>query len=297
MNARWRWLILSVCAAAGVAFVALALPSAHVSGRKHGRATLGMDCAVCHTPSGWKVQDKVTGTSGFNHDLTGFPLRGGHLRAACTQCHTGEKAVERSCASCHADAHGGRLGKACDSCHTVSSFQRTDAFALHSRTRLPLTGMHVLVDCNDCHRRMSSDNFRTVPSQCFACHEGDYRDSRVHPVHDGHTGQPPFPRNCAECHTTAAFAPAVVDPARFAGTQGNALLLDVRAHDRQFVISRGPHQGAACASCHLEMREPRIVRCGSCHAHARAQLTAQHPNMGVPSDGSCMACHPGGAAR
>jgi hypothetical protein len=297
MNTSLRWLLLSVCTAACMAWLGLTISITHVSGKKHGRATLGMDCAVCHTPEGWKVQDQLRGTTGFNHDLTGFPLRGGHLRAACTECHTGEKTVERTCASCHADAHGGRLGKACDTCHTVTSFNRTDAFALHSRTRLPLTGMHVLVDCNDCHRRMSNDNYKTTPSQCFACHEQDYRNPNVHPVHDGSSGSAAFPRNCAECHTTSAFSPAVVASGRFLGTQADSLFIDLRAHDRQFVLSRGPHRGAACASCHLELKEPRIVRCSGCHEHSRAQLTAQHARMPLPSDASCMVCHPGGLAR
>jgi hypothetical protein len=293
-----RWLLGSLLAVLCCAFVGLCVAPAHVSSKRHGRATRGMDCAVCHTAEGWKVRaDLAASDQKFDHDLTGFPLRAGHARAACTQCHDGRKTIERSCSSCHADAHGGKLGKACDSCHTVASFQRTDAFALHSRTRLPLTGMHVLVDCADCHRRMSSDGFSNVPSQCFACHEQDYRRPDVHPAHDGSDGAAPFPRNCAECHRTDAFSPAVVDAGRFLGAQSDALMLDVRAHDRRFVVSRGPHQGAACASCHVQMREPRMVRCTGCHAHGTQKLAAQHPRMATPGDGSCMGCHPGGFAR
>ena len=37
-------------------------------------------CAACHLVEGW---DKVR----FNHDPTGFPLRGGHMTAACAACH------------------------------------------------------------------------------------------------------------------------------------------------------------------------------------------------------------------
>jgi hypothetical protein len=75
------------------------------------------------------------------------------------------------------------------------------------------------------------------------------------------------------------------------------LNFDVRAHDRAFVLSRGSHRGAPCASCHLELKEPRMVRCTGCHAHEPTLLAAQHKNMITPSDGSCLACHAGGAAR
>jgi len=272
------------------------LPREHASGRSHGRATRGIDCGVCHTPEGWKVRDVLQGEAAFDHDRTGFPLRGGHARTACTGCHTGEGELSRACSSCHVDAHGGKLGTQCDRCHVASTFRRTDALALHSQTRLPLTGMHALVECADCHRRSSSDGFRSTPSQCIACHEADYRRPDVHPVHDGSGGAPPFPRNCAECHRTDAFSPAAVPRGRFLGGGVQALQqIDPRAHDRKFVISRGPHRGAPCGSCHVAVERPQWTRCGSCHTPST--LAAQHPRLGTPADGSCVACHAGGLAR
>jgi hypothetical protein len=157
--------------------------------------------------------------------------------------------------------------------------------------------MHVLVDCADCHRRVTSGSYSSVPSQCFACHETDYRRPDVHPVHDGSDGAPPFPRNCAECHRTDAFVPAVIGADRFLSAGSAALALSPREHDRQFVLSYGPHRGAACGSCHVALPEPRLVRCTGCHAHGTDVLAAQHPNLGAPADGSCLACHRGGFAR
>ncbi|MET0342813.1 MAG: hypothetical protein ABW252_17530 [Polyangiales bacterium] len=288
--------ILLVLTATLVAVVASAsLPAQPARGRNHGRATEGLDCGGCHTPASWKMAETFRGAAGFDHDRTGFPLRGGHRAAACTQCHDGRGAVQRACASCHVDAHGGKNGKQCDRCHVASSFTSVDAFAIHSHTRLPLSGMHVLVDCADCHRRSAGDRYGGVPAQCFACHEQDYRRPGLHPVHDGSRGDPPFPRDCQSCHRTDAFAPAVVDAARFAGTQAQALMRDPRAHDRQFVLSRGPHRGAACASCHVNLGQPRATRCSSCHGST--QLAAQHPSTGAPPDGSCLSCHAGGFAR
>lgn len=292
-----RWLSFTLLAALACV-AALAFPSERASGKRHGRATVGMDCAVCHTPAGWQVRPELGSANGFNHDLTGFPLRGGHKRAACTQCHDGRREVERTCVSCHVDDHQGKLGKSCDRCHNANTFKNVDAFTIHSRTRLPLTGMHAVVDCNDCHRRMSSESFSSTPSQCFACHEDDYNRTDVHPVHNGSQGNPPFSRNCAECHRTTAFYPAVVDANRFLSAQNGALSsFDMRAHDRKFVLSRGPHRGAPCASCHSDLREPRMTRCTGCHNHDRPTLAKQHPRMPVPTDGSCLACHAGGFAR
>lgn len=297
MTGKLRAVALTLVATLLCATLALLMPTSHVSGRAHGGATRGLDCGTCHTPDGWRMRDDVRTAKGFDHDLTGFPLRAGHKAAACRECHDGSGPAERACASCHVDAHGGKLGQNCDRCHTANSWRSTDAFTLHSQTRLPLTGMHALVDCADCHRRQSSDNYTTVPSQCFACHEGDYRNAGVHPVHDGSKGDPPFPRNCAECHRTDAFSPALIAADRFLRPNSQMQALDARQHDRHFLLSRGPHRGAPCASCHVEMSAPRIVRCTGCHAHGTAQLAAQHPQTGAPGDGSCLACHAGGFAR
>lgn len=297
MTDKLRFLALASIAIFLCALLALAAPVSRVSGRRHGAATRGLDCGTCHTPEGWRMPDDLRTAKGFDHDRTGFPLRGGHKTAACRQCHDGSGPPERACASCHVDAHGGKLGQNCDRCHTSSSFRNTDAFTLHSQTRLPLTGMHALVDCADCHRRQSSDGYASVPSQCFACHEQDYRSPDVHPVHDGSRGDPPFPRNCVECHNAAAFSPAVVAADRFVRPASQMQMLDARSHDRHFVLSSGPHRGSPCAACHVDLAAPRITRCTGCHAHASTILAAQHPQMGVPGDGSCTACHAGGFAR
>lgn len=280
-----------------VVLVALLTPPSSARGRRHGRAASGLDCSACHTPASWRVRDTLRVAAGFDHDRTGFPLRAGHARAGCVDCHDGKGPLTRACSGCHVDDHGGKLGQACDACHDARSFQKSDAVALHSRTRLPLTGMHVLVDCGDCHRRSSTERFSGTPSQCYACHEADYRRPGVHPVHDGSRGQPAFPRNCAECHRSDAFAPAVVSAERFLESRRQPLALDPREHDRHFVLSFGAHRGATCDSCHVDAKFARAVRCGGCHAHQPSTLAAQHPRLGTPSDGSCLGCHAGGFAR
>ena len=287
--------LIAVLAALIGLLASAAMPAASVRGRNHGRATQGMDCGVCHTPAGWKMPEGLRSARGFDHDRTGFPLRAGHKTAAGTDCHDGKSSVQRACSSCHVDAHGGNNGKSCDRCHSASAFTNVDAFSIHSHTRLPLTGMHALVDCADCHRRSAGDGYGSTPAQCFACHEQDYRRPGLHPVHDGSRGDLPFPRDCQSCHRTDAFAPAVVDAERFVAGSAQGLTVDPRAHDRVFVLTRGPHRGAPCTSCHVAPSQPRVTRCTSCHGGA--QLATQHPTTGAPPDGSCVGCHAGGFAR
>ena len=272
--------------------------STPVSARRHGPATRGLDCAACHTPEGWALPASLRGPAGFDHDRTGFPLRAGHRTAACAACHAGQGAAPRACSGCHADAHGGKLGQHCDGCHSVGSFRLTDALGLHARTRLPLTGMHALVDCADCHRRSGDVRFAGTPPQCFACHERDYRRPGIHPVHDGSSGSAALPRDCEQCHRTSAFTPAYIEPGRFLGGSAAALSpLSAAEHDRAFVVSHGPHRGAPCTLCHVELERPRWTRCTACHAHGKAALATQHARLGEPPEGSCLTCHPAGSAR
>ena len=75
--------------------------------------TQGTRCESCHSTSGWT---RVT----FNHERTGFPLEGHHLRADCRSCHVSgdfKVPVPASCAACHRDVHTGEFGNHCGSCH------------------------------------------------------------------------------------------------------------------------------------------------------------------------------------
>src|SRR5689334_8476750 len=114
MRGKSRALVLLLTVALTALGASVISPAPRVLSRNHGRATEGLDCGGCHTPASWKMTEAFRGAAGFDHDRTGFPLRGGHKAAACTQCHDGRGAVQRACASCHVDAHGGKNGKQCD---------------------------------------------------------------------------------------------------------------------------------------------------------------------------------------
>lgn len=263
----------------------------------HARSLIGdRDCSECHTPDGWSLASG--GSGGFDHAQTGFPLTGTHGYVACTSCHGSERSITRECAGCHVDAHKGRLGRSCDQCHNSSTWYETRAIERHRRTRLPLTGVHALIDCTSCHIRSIDNTYAPVAAECFACHEKDYRDD-IHPVHQGDPENPglaQFPRDCRGCHRPTGWTPAVVNPATLPliATSQQAL----RSHDRRFPLSFGKHRGARCESCHTSSRSMRLVSCTGCHVHSPTALRKRHGGAVVAVDAAgCLRCHPGGIAR
>jgi hypothetical protein len=80
------------------------------------------------------------------------------------------------------------------------------------------------------------------------------------------------------------------------GASKKALPRAPRSHDLRFPISFGKHRGAGCSSCHVSLARPQIVRCDGCHAHSPLRLKRQHRRL-TAAIGSCLGCHPGGAAR
>ncbi|MBX3226560.1 MAG: hypothetical protein KIT84_32125 [Labilithrix sp.] len=265
--------------------------------------TATIPCSACHTTSGWKATDADnTGSDGapkFDHSKTGFPLTGQHVKTACVGCHDGKRTVKRACSSCHNDAHRARLGMVCERCHTPADWRNTRSLDMHRLTRFPLTGMHVLRDCTECHRRASEHQWTGVPIECFACHEKDYRRSDLRPIHNGAVaGQNAFPRDCSICHRATAWAPARFD-SQFI-TDSSAIPLKQAApptHDMKFPINFGVHRTASCDDCHTNTATPRAVRCTSCHAHEPVRLAAQHKNSVSPLASACLSCHPGGIRR
>jgi len=270
------------------------LASARAS--RHLSVTEGMDCSACHTPDSWKSVTASADGAGFDHATTGFPLTARHRDVSCAGCHGGERQVTRQCVGCHQDVHAGQLGAACDGCHSSASWQATSAFARHRQTRLPLTGMHALVDCRDCHQRTGDRTWTSVAADCFACHEAEYRRPDLHPLHVGVAGDPntpPLSRDCAQCHRAIAWSPAFVSNPL---VTGGLALRSGDAHDRVFPLSFGPHRGAECSGCHTSPALPRAVRCTGCHAHDEGRLRLQHQKVAAFQP-NCLSCHPGGRAR
>jgi hypothetical protein len=252
-----------------------------------------LDCSACHTSEGWGLAT-TAGASGFDHDRTGFALRGAHKQTQCSGCHTGKVGAKpaNNCEGCHRDPHEGRQVGTCAECHTAFAWSDTKTLEQHRRTRLPLTGRHAAIDCSDCHKRQGERMYSDTPADCYACHSKQYHDESVHPTHDGSTGLPLFPRDCAQCHQTNSWGTAFTDPTKLPGAPMARLSGD---HDMYFVLSTGSHRTAECASCHPDPRRAQLVRCDGCHTSVAVR--SQHRALVPAVATACLHCHPRGASR
>jgi len=303
-----KWLSVTfaiVCVCAAVAGTGWGAALADARSARHASITEGLDCSLCHTTSGWSSLSEH-GAKGFDHARTGFPLTGRHARTPCTGCHRTGETLTRQCAGCHEDSHESRFGTDCSECHSALSWNAVRGFDRHRRTRLPLTGMHALITCVECHRRTTSREWTSVPADCYACHAQEYRRSDIHPLHTGGTGDPPsraFPRDCAQCHRADAWAPAFVDPAalrQLVVASVNGLTRAPAHHEALFPIRQGAHRSASCDDCHRSEDVAQLVQCTGCHTHNPVALQSQHAKLGAGAasvSGDCLSCHRGGARR
>jgi hypothetical protein len=255
-------------------------------------------CSACHSTRSWKSTDAGGGTVKFDHSTTGFPLTGEHVYTSCIACHNSTRPIKRECVSCHEDFHRGRLTQSCDTCHSPAGWKVTQPLVIHRRTRFPLTGMHVLADCTQCHLRASEQKFTDAPIDCYGCHEQDYRRPGNFPVHVGTATSPPLPRDCSLCHRAIAWVPAGV-PSSLLGSLATPLQAQVapRNHDSRFPVGYGSHRTATCSDCHASLAVPRAVRCIGCHAHDPVLLVQQHRQPIATDGAACLSCHPGGVRR
>jgi hypothetical protein len=276
-------LAVAVAPAAGADDLPMPRRRAKLSGAKRvpppttteGGAT---KCAACHVADGWQ-QVK------FNHDPTGFPLRGAHTAVTCNACHARgfDVPVADTCAGCHRDRHAGEFGTQCEGCHEDRSWRPLFQADAHRRTMFPLVGKHGLIPCQQCHGNMRDRAFVGAPVACASCHQKDYDRTRASPIDHAAAG---FGPDCQSCHTTWRFWPA-----------------RLTAHDRCMPITSGPHHAVRCLGCHTTLTAPiafsasctagTSFSCTGCHEHACAKSDAQHVN--VPgyqcTDGKCWNCH------
>jgi hypothetical protein len=267
------------------------------------KGALGARCHDCHSTRGFDVIDK----SGFNHQVTRYPLRGKHTSVSCEGCHgaalANRKPAFATCAGCHANVHGSdaTLGGAttdCASCHGVQGFvPSTFSVRDHSASKYPLEGRHVTVRCGACHLPTPAARVAGVPAKvpariarihvpsatCAACHAD---------AHDGDLAANVQRGVCESCHTTTGFAPSA-----FARSQ----------HATLRVSLAGRHGDVACAACHgpsraglpplpvAATRKARVTlsladaSCASCHVDPH---NGRYDAKGaVPQQRGCVACH------
>lgn len=236
----------------------------------HGK--LELPCATCHAPNGW-IPARVS--SAFDHAKSGFPLAGAHTRAACRDCHATldfkGAPPPTDCAACHRDAHRGELGADCGRCHTPRSFiDRAAMVREHQETRFPLTGSHLALDCEQCHRPEPQGRLRFVnqASDCVDCHRTSYVATTTpnHPAAG-------FSTNCTQCHATTVWTTA-----RF-------------SHAGTGFPLTGAHTAVPCAGCHGDaVYVGKSTACVSCHQAAYDGATGpNHVQAAFPTD--CTLCH------
>lgn len=240
-----------------------------------GRATspdhigegLTMDCQRCHIPTTWN-------SARFAHPPS-FPLTGSHASLDCSVCH-GEGnygPLPTDCASCHLDDYQQTVdpnhitagfSTDCRICHNTSTW----VGATFGHQSWPLTGAHTALDCTLCH---DSGVFAGTPTDCAACHLGDYQ-ATTNPNHVS-SG---FGTNCATCHSTNTWLGA--------------------AFNHTFPIDSGPHIVLNCSDCHLTPSSPVEFSCVHCHEHSQLEMGDTHSEVSgyLWSSPSCLQCHPDG---
>lgn len=213
---------------------------------------LGVDCGECHDPQGWDSAE-------IDHGRTRFTLTGGHLAAACEDCHVDRQwtGIPMSCTGCHVedDAHAGQFEEDCSSCHTTAGWD--DLAFDHARTGFLLEFGHGDVTCAECH---PGGRYVGTPTDCAGCHLAE----------DAHAGR--FGTACDACHQPTTWQDATFD------------------HDLSRFRLTGAHTRAACESCHRGGQfSGTPTSCGACHNRPSSH--------GSAFGGSCGECHSTSAWR
>jgi Zn finger protein HypA/HybF involved in hydrogenase expression len=224
------------------------------------------DCQTCHTMvAGWRPAT-------FDHGRTAFPLTGAHMATPCASCHVNNvyQGTSTLCVTCHQTdlatatnpPHTG-FPTVCSTCHATTAW-RPASFD-HGRTNFPLTGAHMAVGCNECHK---NNVYAGTTTLCFGCHQTDFTNT-TNPRHTG------FPTECNSCHTTAAWQPASFD------------------HSKTNFPLTGAHMTTACAQCHINniyAGTPNTCGSSTCHlAKYNATTNPKHTSAQFGTD--CMTCH------
>ena len=246
----------------------------------------GGRCEACHTLMGWRPSTFTA----LEHAHTGFALVRPHERLECAKCHIPAGAQTRFkipyalCTACHEDAHEGQFAAApwlnkCEKCHNGATFKSANfTLAQHQAGSFPLTGAHLAVACDQCHKPLKASNvarFHFVALTCATCHEDVHRGQFAGRMRARtSTGRA---AGCEACHSTRDWR----DLSRF-------------AHDTTRFALLGTHRAVACSECHrppnlertmLHVRfDEATIECGGCHENPHAEQFGANAKR-------CETCH------
>ena len=211
-----------------------------------------------------------------SHDRTNFPLVWKHRTLSCRECHLNLifEGTPSDCEVCHwqrrqDDPYGLRLGTRCADCHTPQAWKNIDPAKWSHETAagFRLEGIHRTLDCEPCH---GNSGFEPRPTDCFSCHEADYRGTR-----DPNHADANFPTDCTVCHNQRSWED-VSEDASFTHTS---------------FVRQGMHASAACVDCHQNgVYAGTPSDCASCHIDDYDRTAdPNHRTLGFPLE--CSQCH------
>ena len=286
----------------------------------------GKKCETCHLEHkgrgydimGWKsIQG---GQKQFDHNLTGWPLRGKHAATACEDCHKKHDqqglltfmGTDTLCGSCHAKDQPHKFPSTdkrnldCARCHTESVWKpqkQTMDFNHDDRAdaSMPLLGSHRDVACEKCHPKSVFKLPFPKPDNCGnqGCHQSP------------HAGHLFGIRPCEWCHSPTF---RTLNDQKFDHTEKTKFDLGpahskIKCYDCHTKALGENKPSARCELCHAkdshhgdrfkEFGSP--PRCGTCHPSGGPKFTPtafNHTQTGFKLEGmhaqiTCRACHRG----
>ena len=157
----------------------------------------------------------------------------------------------------------GLINMPCENCHTNSGWKPIRGVPEfdHNRTKYPLLGRHVGVQCTQCHTSLV---FAKAGTHCEDCHA------------DIHRGQ--FGSNCEQCHTAKGWE---LHPQ------------ELKQHMNRFPLV-GMHALIDCSECHKSAAVGQFTglstTCLTCHTADYQKATEpDHKTAGFPL--TCETCH------
>lgn len=293
----------------------------HASGGVRGRK-----CETCHVEHknrnfdimGWRTIKG--GEKGFNHDLTGWPLRDKHGVLECADCHknknTGGRRTylgeSRECGTCHADDDPHKFDRKgmmrCERCHTEVAWKpRRERMDFDHNNKadaeFPQEGAHADVACGKCHPKSQFNLQRKRPGNCgnSGCHVSS---------HEGHLFDK---KACDWCHSPTFRSLKRFDfnhqaRTRFSLAGAHGKLTCYKCHTKA-LGERKPDRGCAGANCHADDNPHRdrfaafgrpLPACQDCHPESSWKpnrfnhgARTKFPLQGKHGLIACRSCHRG----